>query len=48
LVNILANKALLAAFGQGDGTVRVRHVRSAIVDTADARRGWLGWMRQGL
>jgi MSHA biogenesis protein MshM len=48
LVNILANKALLAAFGQGDGTVRLRHVRSAINDTADARRGWLGWMRQGL
>jgi MSHA biogenesis protein MshM len=41
LVNILAHKAMLAAFGQGDGTVRARHVRSAIADTDDARRGWL-------
>lgn len=45
LVNILANKAMLAAFGQGDGTVRVRHVRSAIIDTDDARRGWLSRVR---
>jgi len=45
LVNILANKAMLAAFGQGDGTVRGRHVRSAIIDTDDARRGWLSWVR---
>jgi MSHA biogenesis protein MshM len=40
LVNILAHKALLAAFGQGDDKVRSGHVRSAIADTADARRGW--------
>jgi MSHA biogenesis protein MshM len=40
LVNILAHKALLAAFGQGDDRVRSGHVRSAIADTADARRGW--------
>ncbi len=40
LVNILAHKALLAAFGQGDDRVRSKHVRSAIADTVDARRGW--------
>ncbi len=45
LVNILANKAMLAAFGQGDGTVRGCHVRCAVADTADARRGWLSWLR---
>lgn len=45
MVNILANKAMLAAFGQGYGMVRSRHVRSAIVDTVDARRGWLSWLR---
>lgn len=44
LVNILANKSLLAAFGQGDGRVRVRHIRSAIADTADARRSWWCWL----
>jgi MSHA biogenesis protein MshM len=40
LVNILAHKALLAAFGQGHGTVRPMHVRAAIADTADAGREW--------
>jgi MSHA biogenesis protein MshM len=41
LVNILSHKALLTAFGQGDDRVRPRHLRAAIADTADARRGWL-------
>lgn len=41
LVNILAHKAMLAAYGQGEDSVRLRHVRSAVADTADARRGWL-------
>lgn len=40
LVNILAHKAMLAAYGQGEDTVRVRHMRCAIADTVDARRGW--------
>jgi MSHA biogenesis protein MshM len=41
LVNILAHKAMLAAFGQGNERVRASHVRRAVADTADARRGWL-------
>lgn len=38
LVNILANKALMSAFGRGDGQVGREHMRQAIEDTADARR----------
>jgi len=42
LVNILAHKALMAAFGEGQMKVRVRHVRMAGNDTEGARRiGWL-------
>jgi MSHA biogenesis protein MshM len=40
LVNILAHKAMLAAYGQGNDKIRVRHVRRAVADTVDARRGW--------
>jgi MSHA biogenesis protein MshM len=41
LVNILANKALLAVFGEGRQTVRTRHVRHAARDTEGARDpGW--------
>jgi MSHA biogenesis protein MshM len=36
LVNILANKALLAAFGAGEERVRWRHVRAAARDTEGA------------
>jgi len=38
LVNILAHKSLLAAFGEGRDRVRWRHVRRAIADTSAARR----------
>jgi len=38
LVNILAHKSLLAAFGQGRHRVDAGHVRRAIADTDDARR----------
>ncbi|HTT08843.1 MAG TPA: AAA family ATPase [Gammaproteobacteria bacterium] len=38
LVNILANKALMAAFGRGERLVDRAHVLPAIDDTADARR----------
>ncbi len=42
LVNILAHKALLAAYGEGCRAVRVRHVRLAGSDTEGSRRiGWL-------
>ncbi|MFA9462308.1 ExeA family protein [Thiohalorhabdus methylotrophus] len=42
LVNILAHKSLLAAYGDGEPQVRRRHVRAAIRDTESARRvRWL-------
>lgn len=41
LLNILAHKALLAAFGEGRQVVRLRHVRGAAVDTEGASAaGW--------
>lgn len=45
LVNILANKALLAAYGEGDASVRAKHVRRAGLDTEGVRDvSWLGWL----
>ena len=42
LVNILAHKALLAVYGEGRQTVKVRHVRQAGRDTEGAKNvGWL-------
>lgn len=38
LVNILAHKSLLSAFGRGDRAVARAHVRLAVRDTDDARR----------
>ena len=44
LVNILAHKSLLAAFGDGEHKVRKKHVRAAIRDTEiPGRGGWLAW-----
>jgi MSHA biogenesis protein MshM len=46
LVNILANKSLLAVFGEGGQLVRARHVRAATKDTEGAHRPWLwSWSR---
>jgi len=39
LVNILANKALLAAYGEGEATVAARHVKAAARDTEGVRSG---------
>lgn len=41
LVNILAHKALLLAYGEGVRQVWPRHVRGAAADTPEARPGWL-------
>lgn len=41
LVNILAHKALLLAYGQGRMQVEALHIRAAVADTPAARR--LGW-----
>lgn len=38
LINILANKALLAAFGEGEPAVAARHVRLAVADTEPLHR----------
>jgi MSHA biogenesis protein MshM len=38
LINILAHKSLMAAFGEGDSHVEIRHVRMAIADTESVRR----------
>ena len=45
LVNILAHKALIAAFGEGEEQVTVRHVAMAAEDTEGAirRRRWWPW-----
>ncbi|WP_437880145.1 ExeA family protein [Pseudomonas sp. LRF_L74] len=49
LLNILAHKALMAAYGEGKRQVEVRHVRRAQADTEGARpflrqdNRWLGW-----
>jgi MSHA biogenesis protein MshM len=40
LVNVLAHKSLLAAFGDGAARVGRSHVRAAIRDTEAAYRGW--------
>jgi len=37
LVNILAHKALLMAFGEGEQEVAVRHIRSAAADTPSVK-----------
>jgi len=38
LINILAHKALLAAYGKGHGSIGWRHVQSAAADTDDTRQ----------
>ncbi|MBI5658368.1 MAG: AAA family ATPase [Nitrosomonadales bacterium] len=45
LVNIVAHKAMLLAFGEGRQQVQSRHMRAAAGDTPEARRDWLalGW-----
>jgi MSHA biogenesis protein MshM len=53
LLNILANKCLMVAFGEGARQVLVRHVRRALEDTEGARPLWLsltgrfGWTLAG-
>ncbi|MBI3903724.1 MAG: AAA family ATPase [Nitrosomonadales bacterium] len=41
LVNIMAHKTLLLAYGEGRQQVLARHVRAAAADTPEARRSWL-------
>lgn len=43
LVNIVAHKALMLAYGDGRQQVSRRHIRDAATDTPEARRDWLPW-----
>ena len=43
LVNIIAHKALLLAYGEGRQQVLARHVRLAAADTPEARRDYMVW-----
>ncbi len=43
LVNIIAHKALMLAFGEGRQRVLPKHVRDAATDTPEVRRDWLPW-----
>ena len=44
LVNIMAHKALLLAFGQGKQQVTASHIRSAVADTPEASKDWMIWV----
>ncbi|MES2024957.1 MAG: AAA family ATPase [Pseudomonadota bacterium] len=44
LANILVNKALMLAYGEGKQQVRARHIHSAVKDTEAARNGLRPWM----
>lgn len=43
LVNIIAHKSLMLAFGEGRQQVFAKHVHDAAADTPEARRDWLPW-----
>ena len=44
LVNILAHKALMLAYGEGRQHIEARHVRAAVADTEAARKNpWRRW-----
>jgi MSHA biogenesis protein MshM len=44
LVNIIAHKALMLAFGEGRLHVQSNHIRRAAQDTPEARRDWMHWL----
>jgi len=53
LINILAHKSLMVAYGQGLSQIRSHHVKAAIRDTEDATLPvnlwwWSSWMLVGL
>ena len=43
LINIVAHKALMLAFGEGRQQVLSKHIRDAAADTPEVRRDWLPW-----
>ena len=48
LVNVIAHKALLLAYGEGAPEVSKRHVRAAATDTPAARHPSLAWLGYGM
>lgn len=44
LVNIIAHKALMLAFGEGRQQVLARHVRAAAADTPESCKDWGRWI----
>ncbi|TAN71349.1 MAG: AAA family ATPase, partial [Gallionella sp.] len=48
LVNIVAHKAMMLAFGEGRHQVLPKHIRDAAADTPETRRDWLRWLRRAL
>lgn len=47
LINIIAHKALMLAYGEGRQQVLDSHVRRAAKDTPEAKRDWLPWVLLG-
>ncbi len=47
LVNIIAHKSLLLAYGEGRKQITAKHVRRAVADTPEARRDWMVWVWGG-
>lgn len=48
LVNIIAHKALLLAYGEGRQQVLAKHVRRAAADTPESKRDWMIWVYLGV
>ena len=48
LVNIIANKALMLAFGEGKQLVLPRHIAIAAADTPESRKDWRMWQLTAL
>lgn len=48
LVNIVAHKALMLAFGEGRQRVLNSHVRRAAEDTPETKRDWMKWIWLGV
>jgi MSHA biogenesis protein MshM len=44
LINIVASKAMMLAYGEGRQQVVAKHVRDAAADTPEVRRDWLPWV----
>lgn len=48
LINIIAHKSLMLAYGEGRQRVLNSHVRRAAADTPEAKRDWMPWVWLGV